>query len=363
MDNKEFIEMLSNNIISVTINSVVKEGYFEIKDHIDKYNSNKISSKRLFLDNKLIPTKNTVITYLCNDCKNKKSILLKKFLLKKSLICRSCKEDDSKNINHSIYMRNTYNMYGKVKSFKIFKEKISIDELITNSKIEFDGESEYFKESYKSTHLTENEFSNISYKIFKVNGVLFNSNFKYIYSIKTNNQMKYSSYLYDNKNLINLNNLIYICDSCSELFSSTRKPKEKYINSKKYLCTKCYLSNRTFKIKNIININNKIVTYQSNPELKLITYCNSNNIIIENGPTVNFYFSEKLRRYHIDFYIPYFKFIVEIKGNHIWHKEQTISGKWNLKENAAIKYAKENNLTYFLIFDNKIDEFISSLMI
>ena len=149
-------------------------------------------------------------------------------------------------------------------------------------------------------------------------------------------QMKYSSFLYDkeNDNLINFNNIEYICDNCSDIFNSTRKPKEKYIKDKKYLCPQCYMSNRVFKIKIIKNINNENIKYQSSPELKLINFCNEHDILIQNGPIVNFIFNDKKRKYRIDYYIPDYNLIIEIKDNHIWHKQQIETGKWELKENV-----------------------------
>ena len=356
--------MLSNTIVSIKINGEVKIGLFEIKDFLSKFSSTKIPAKRLFLDGTLVPTKNTYVRYVCGNCNKEKEILLKKFLLKNNLICRSCKErDKDKRKRQSEYMKKTYSDFGLVKSFKAFKDKKSILDIIIDSEEEFQSESEDFKINYEKMHLTADEFSEISHKIYKINDIIFNNNFEYCYSIKTNNQMKYSSYIFKDNIFTNVNNIVYICDNCSELFSSSRKPKEKYLNNHKYLCPKCYLSNRTFKIKPLKNINNEVITYQSAPELRLIDFCNKNNILIENGPTVSFYFNDKKRKYRIDYYIPKLNILIEIKGNHIWHQEQIISGRWELKEKAANDYANYNNLQYFLVFDDKLDEFINSLKI
>lgn len=35
-------------------------------------------------------------------------------------------------------------------------------------------------------------------------------------------------------------------------------------------------------------------------------------------------------------------------------------GKWILKENAAIEYARENGLTYKLLFSQHLNEFLNS---
>jgi len=365
MNNKEFLEILTKSIVSVTTDdgNIISDG-FELKYYIDKYSSVKIENMRLFSNDKLIKTKNTKITYICPTCNVEHTILLKKFLLKNTLLCSSCRETDEKRNKQSNFIKKSFKEFGKVKSFKNFIEDkiLDINEKIELSIKEFNNESDFFKNKYFDNHLTVDQFNEIKDKIYEVNNVIMNKNFKYIEILKVNNQMKYSSFLYDEENdrLINFNNIHYICDSCSDLFSTSRKPKEKYLKNKKILCKQCYLSNRTFKIKSTKNINNKNIRYQSNPELILINFCNENNILIENGPKVEFFFNDKKRIYNIDYYIPKYKLIIEIKADHIWHKKQVESGKWFLKEKAAVQYAKNNNLTYKLIFSQYLDEFIKS---
>ena len=57
--------------------------------------------------------------------------------------------------------------------------------------------------------------------------------------------------------------------------------------------------------------------------------------------------------------------LIEIKDNHIWHKRQVESGKWDAKESSAKKWCKDNNYEYYLIFktidiiniiDNRVNE-------
>ena len=54
--------------------------------------------------------------------------------------------------------------------------------------------------------------------------------------------------------------------------------------------------------------------------------------------------------------------MVETKDNHIWHQEQIKSGKWEKKEDAAIKYCTKNNMKYVLLFPNDIEEFFKNLL-
>jgi hypothetical protein len=150
--------------------------------------------------------------------------------------------------------------------------------------------------------------------------------------------------------LILLYNFKFKCENCDEIIYA-RNFKEKSLR-KNCLCKNCLLCNKTFSFKKILNIENNNVVYQSNPEKLLIEYCNTNNILIKNGPILNYYFN-KNRKYKVDFELPIFKILVEIKDNHIWHRNEIKSGKWQLKEEAANKWCIENNYVYKLIFDVK----------
>ena len=43
------------------------------------------------------------------------------------------------------------------------------------------------------------------------------------------------------------------------------------------------------------------------------------------------------------FAIPKLKLLIEIKDNHIWHKEQVQSGKWEEKVNGVEKFLQNNS--------------------
>ena len=53
--------------------------------------------------------------------------------------------------------------------------------------------------------------------------------------------------------------------------------------------------------------------------------------------------------------------VIELKDNHIWHKKQVESGKWEKKENGAKQYCNINGLKYVLLFPNDIDTFFKTL--
>lgn len=360
-ENKEFFEILGNNINYLIIDDkILSGGTFEIKreNYINGYFSN-----RLYFNNNLVKLKNTKINYKCYYCNESNIILLKRFLSKKTLICRKCKElDKDKRKKQSNYIKNSFKKYNKIK--RKIKEKNNetkkIDFIVESNKL-FNNENTNFKNNYFNNHLSNNDFEKLKNKIHSVNGIMFNLDYIFYEHLKTNNQIKYSNYLYDENNniYINFNNVKFICDNCDSVFSTSRKPKEK-ISNYKILCRKCSMSNKVFKVKHLFNINNEKVTYQSAPELKLINFCNKNNILIQNGFDIKYFFDNKNRTYNIDFYIPSKKLLIEIKDNHIWHKNQIKTGKWKIKEMKAVEYAKNNGLDYKLIFTQYLDDFLNT---
>ena len=86
----------------------------------------------------------------------------------------------------------------------------------------------------------------------------------------------------------------------------------------------------------------------------------SKNILIQNGINIKYFFNDKERTYNIDFFIPSKKLLIEIKDNHIWHKNQMKSGRWEVKDKKAKEYAKNNGLEYKLIFTQYLEEFLNT---
>jgi hypothetical protein len=352
---------LGKNINFISIYGEITKGYFEIKRFKDKYSSVDLESNRLFIGGIPIKTKNTIVNYDCPICDKEYSILLKKFLLKKTLFCSSCKEKDhEKRKKQSDYLKDTYSKFGKIRSIKKEKDKISDINLIDLSNHLFEKESREFKNNYYQNHLNLDQFNKIKSHIHSVNEKSID-NLEYLEHIKNNNQMKYSSYLYDriNNTFLNFNSIRYICESCDSIFNTTRSPIERLSNFK-FLCKKCYFCNNKFKIRSTKNCLDDKITYQSNPELDLINFCNSKNIIILNGPKIEYTFMNKTRNYFVDYYIPSKKMIIEIKDSHIWHKNQIESGQWELKEKSAIEYSIEKGLEYKLIFSQYLKEFLKA---
>ena len=164
MNEIEFFDVLSKNINYIIVDDMIlRSGTFEIK--IQK-NGN-YHTKELYHNSSKIKLKNTKVNYDCL-CGNKDiTILLKRYLSKKTLKCRICKEDSFKNKKQSEYMRKSFELYGKIKPLeKLQSKKISNKELIKKSKFLFETENLDFKNNYFKTHLSANDHNKIKKFIF-----------------------------------------------------------------------------------------------------------------------------------------------------------------------------------------------------
>jgi len=345
---KSIIYVISNN------NEILK-GEFEVKNI--NYNNRKITS--LFMNGDRLSNRNSKIFYKCPTCGNEIVILLKRFLSKKSLFCRVCKEGDiNKRYEQSLFMTQSFEKFHKIKSKK--KEPKKEVNIIKESLKRWIVEDINFKDDYIKRILTEKEFLKIKNNILIKDEKIID--FKYFEHLITNNQFKFAPFIKINDELISFSeysgNIKFICESCDKHFKG-RNFKTK-LKHKKILCKECLFSNKIFKIKHTNNINNEKIKYQSKMEKSLINFCNTNNILIQNGPKVLYFFNNKERTYNIDFKVD--NILIETKDNHIWHKKEIETGKWNLKSNSAKKYCKENEMIYKLIFPKDIENFQKSLL-
>lgn len=350
----KLIDELSKYIKSVEIdgNTIINNGKnIKIVEVVNKYSSVKKPTIKIQVDDKLCKRYDR-LTYSCPMCNSSSSILVGRFLTKKSKYCYKCKEDnEEKRKKQSEFIIKSYANFNKVTS-KEKEEKIDIIELSKNL---FEKESEDFKKEYFNRNLTVEEFNKIKENIKSINGVnVLNKNIIYYPIIKVNNQMKYSSKVFIDEFIL-FTNCEFCCEICGDDFKGRNLKKK--LNT--ILCPSCNFSNTVFKFKSTLNINGEKVVYQSKPELKLINTLNKNNILIKNGPKINYNFKGDEKIYKVDFEIPSLRQLIEIKGNHIWHKEQLESGKWEAKELSAKKWCDVRNYIYKLIFD--LDNYINDI--
>ena len=333
LDKLEIIEVVKNN-------KKLEYSKLEFKYFNHKYSNFSGNTINLFLDNNYISNKDTYIKYKCS-CNQINNILLKRFLTKKTLSCRYCSNENIKLPKH-----------------KQNKKELTNVEIIDNSNIAFNKESEKFKLKYFTKHLTNIEFNLLKSKIYSVDNVLYKEHIFYEH-IKHYNHYKYSQkVLIDNK-FITFKKVKFYCDCCGEIFSTSRDYKKKSYTD--ILCRRCHLNNKVFNIKKMVNINNDIITYQSLLELRLIEYCNNNNILIEDGKIIDYIFNGKKLKYYVDFFIPSKNLLIEIKDDHCWYKKEVETGKWEAKMIGVEIFLKNINYQYSLVFKKDFDNFIYNL--
>jgi predicted SprT family Zn-dependent metalloprotease len=358
-DPKKFFDLLEKSIIEVIDNQgfVINKDKLKIVEYKNKYSNLSFPSPTLFDGEKPLKTSLFKIKYECL-CGNISTIHLKKFLSKNTLICPKCRETEEKRERHSKLLGDP-NFKKKSRIGKI----IDINQLIDISFKEFYSEPSEFIEKYFNKNITISEFENIKDRIVEVNGINIQGvDYRFVPFLKVGNQSKYSQYLIIDKQKTLLSNIQYRCEICESHFNTTRRIKEK-IKNHTIMCQSCSFCNKTFKIRKHETIFGDIISYQSKLEKKFIQKCEGLGIKILNGDTVEYLYEGKLRKYRIDFLLPEYKILIELKGNHIWHRKQLETGKWRIKQLSAENYSQSNGLIYKLLFQENIDDFFESIKI
>jgi hypothetical protein len=99
----------------------------------------------------------------------------------------------------------------------------------------------------------------------------------------------------------------------------------------------------------ILKHDNIELLYQGTYELDFINYCILNSISIERGPTIDYSLNFKSRKYHSDFYLPYYNLICEVKSSWTYMKDKD--------ENLAKEeYSKKSGYNFLFIMDKKYSE-------
>jgi len=322
-------------------NSIIPISKKELKFETSKYSSTKENIWHVFInDNKIRKTCEYVFSYECLSCGKLNVCASTQFLRK----IRQAKPQCFQCNNVELKDEKTY--------IQKYEE----------SQIEFENYPDQYKNSYLLSHLSVDDYSRIKPKIISFGNGKFTDldNYEYWPICKVNNQMKFSHVIYDKINdiIFKAYQPIVKCDNCENNWRC--KSLETFKNCHKILCPDCKLCNRTFKIRATKNLNNEVIMYQSKLELKFIEWCSSNNLVVTNGPNVNYVFHDKQHKYRVDFKIE--NILIEIKDFHIWHRNQVESGIWNEKVNAVNKYILENKLKkYYFITPNNWTHMIKEL--
>jgi hypothetical protein len=325
----------------------------------------KIPVWRFCLDSKPISRNNDIlIGYDCLNCHVRNEITLNLYIRKVSKnirCCNACKNLDlQKRSDHVAYMLGE-----RIPPSAVVKwSDKPLDLRLRESEEAFLEEDSAFQTSYFLRHFTKDEFERVRSKIVSVGqGKLKDlRGWEYFPFYRIWNQTKYTPMLINP-----LDNRIekpeycqWTCDECEQAF--TNRDIEVQKNRIRILCVDCGFCNRTFKVRSLTTPWDK-VRYQSIQERRFIEWCSENKIRVTNGPKISYKFGEKIHKYSVDFQIPAFKILVEIKDNHIWHKQQIDSGKWGKKEEAARNWAKANGWTYDMVFPKTLSKWKQDILV
>jgi hypothetical protein len=323
----------------------------QIIETIHPYSSKKKTIKCLELDGEHVSKhKPYIIKYKCKICDNTVEVGICQYLRKiqktEPSRCRYCVNlDPIKTAIHSDLLKNKpCTRYWKIE--KPIKTILSIQEIKNISESEFYRELDSDEQlSYFTFHLTVEEFSRIKKHIISIySGRLLIDNLEYFPIWKCSNQMKYTCMLYNSiEDKIEKPSQIQCkCEICDSLFNikNLHSLKNKY----KVLCQSCSLCRNTFKKRAMINNKDEKVIVQSQLEIKFVKWCQEKDILVRNGPKLNYVWNDTQHTYHVDFELPELKWLIEIKDMHIWHQQQITNGKWDAKEKVALEQV--NNGTY-----------------
>lgn len=361
-------QLLYNNIIKIEdkILGLQDLKNFKIDTIIHKYSNTKVPLYRFFKNDNIITRNNNInVTYKCISCNSIHIVCLNNILRKinKNISkCRICKElDEFKKLNHSIYMTNIY----PLKKIDI-REKIELTDKLKDDINKFNTYDDDFKENYYKRNMTLDEFNYIRNKIISIQNNKIQLSDKLIYypTVGISNQTKFSPYLFDIERncLEKICNIKFICEKCSNIFITKNLLIHK--NKIKIYCKDCNFTNNIFKIRTYKNLVNETILYQSKFELKFIRYCNIHKILLYNGPKITYNFNDKNLTYKIDFCIPKLKLLIEIKDNHVWHRDQISSGKWESKLKGVNKYILETDTynNYIVIYPKNYVELTEKIV-
>jgi hypothetical protein len=318
--NITFQNISRNNFIN-NIDYIYDENdkIINFKELTIKFGTNKYSSKKnaiwhLYMvlnDNNIRITKRLKYKfhYRCITC-NSKHIIGSTQILRKinklSINCNFCKNGElEKKEKQSISLHKTLE-YKKVNNCQYInkKDKIKLSNIdkIKESVRYFNEMDDDFKENYFNYNLTIEEFNRIKKNIisFQNGKISMSDNIEYIPIFRCNNQICFTSMLYDKNNdiIFKTNQPILKCETCNTNWraKSLERHKNKYI----IRCNECSFVCNSFKIRRYHNINKDVVNYQSKLELKFINFCNNNSIIINNGPKIKYNFNNSNRKHTVD---------------------------------------------------------------
>ena len=329
-----------------------KKNNLEIKD---LYEIKKFTHiYKLIINNKQITKNNSLcIEYKCSNCKLNNIITLNIFLrkLNKNNVkyCNLCKNADS---DETI----------KEKPKNTLEDKLLEDKILESIQ-NWDNETHNYKDKYNLIYMTDDEFIKIKDKIKSVNNdsIILNNNWSYMYNFVCYNQQKFNPVLINKSEntIIKPYNIKFNCENCGEDFITKNLATHK--NRIKILCKDCSMCNKIFKVKHVTIFGNKI-KYNSNYEKRFLAWCEENNIMVKNGPEINYIWNDKNYKYNPNFEIIDKNILLDFKDNHEWRKQHIESGKFEQKNKYTNIWCKENNYIFYIIFPKNLSEIKKKLL-
>lgn len=134
----------------------------------------------------------------------------------------------------------------------------------------------------------------------------------------------------------NYNNVKKRKNTCLERYGVDSNMKDPYL----------FLKNQKSRFK---NNQYKNLNYQSTYELDLIKFCESRDIKIENGPSLEYLCDNISHTYHSDFYLPEYNLICEVKSSYIYNKEIIIN-------ESKRKYSIISGYNFLFVIDKNYDD-------
>jgi hypothetical protein len=273
-----------------------------------------------------------------------------------TLHCSTCKEQDiEKRSKQSTFMQDNWNKVHDGITFKTIHPKP-----IEAPRERYDRTWNEFKEldtdeqdAYFSYHLRIDEFERIRpHWVSLSNGRIQGDAIKrleYWPVWPSSNQEKYTCVLYDSSRDVieRVNQPQFRCEQCSDVF--TVKNFHSLKNQYKVFCKDCKFCRNIFKKRSVPTISGTHVIVQSNLEKKFVDWCNQSSIALKNGPVIQYEWDRKVHKYHVDFELPDLSILIEIKDDHVWHKTQLQTGKWQAKESAAQKEVQSGKYRKFVM--------------
>jgi hypothetical protein len=344
-------EQLLRNIKSITQNgSPVIYSDMSIDTSYHMYDSTKTARWRVLIDGKYMSQKDKlIIGYECLTCKSFNEISSLRFLRKlnsKNLAyCYTCRnQNEEKRLTHSQFMTGKNIRSHPQKEIKKIMNNVELHE---HAMSQFAQSGLTFQQKYAQCHLMDEDMLHVFPHLISLrNGKVAKctlENCTYWSVFPCSNQMKYTSVFYDasKDEIIKLDQPIMRCEECHGEWRAKNIHKMK--NDIRILCKDCKLCRKIFKIRGFDTSNGDRITYQSRQEKSFIDWCEENRIVIINGPTVPYVLNTTNHVYKVDFALPSLGILVEVKDDHIWHKQQLANGKWNAKLEGVQTYIQNQS--------------------